>query len=414
MKLFETMRQFGKLLARVFSGKIKFRVHLPSRCEVLIIDSAAKKELSQVLLTNYRWFSLDVRFPTDGGAILVRPAIIMRTIISMCSSDSFMKSYSLAVIAEVKPRIVIEFVHVNYMVDLAKAYPDITFITILNAVFNDPIRHEIYRPMFHQILGKKEINCHGNYGIYCFGKKDIDLFTEYGVSESSTGIRFHPVGPFLGGFYFSQLEPPISVPPIDYDICLASSAGTSHLTNDSPFLRIQMECNDLLCHYLARFVKESNLRLVIAPRTKEIGANLEIEYDYFRKWFGNDVRIVPRESLFSTYRLIRRSRVAISQSSTSLWEALLWKQKVMFCPFHLSDIFRHSIPPKFASNQEMWKWWLDEPDYEKFKALLLDLLSLSDEQYWLQARGTAEYVVSYGSEHSYQRIGDEIRSAVGH
>jgi hypothetical protein len=407
------LNRFGKLLSTVLSGKTRFNIHLPAQCEVLILDSASEYELALILLENFQWFSLDIRLAHRDGVIYCHPTIVVRALAYLLQGYSPLTCYMLAVITVTKPKAVIDFCSQSIIVDLARANPDITFMSIINGMFNYPFDHSLYAPMIHQSLGTKNVKSSGNYYIYCFGQRDVDIFSYFGVSESDMGIKVLAAGSLLSSYYTEHIELENYSDQINYDICLASQSGPGHVISDDPFTHILMECNDLLCEYLARFVKTHRLNLIIAPRTLEDDTKVEIEYNYFRKWFGNNVQIAHRKDIFSTYRVMRRSQLTISLCSTSGWEALAWKRKAMFCPFYLSKIFGEYAPGKFENNQEMWKWWLEEPDYEKFEAMLLDLINLSDNEYWLQAQSKAAYNVAHWGVPAYQAIRDDLRLAIG-
>jgi surface carbohydrate biosynthesis protein len=200
----------------------------------------------------------------------------------------------------------------------------------------------------------------------------------------------------------------------EFDICLVSQSGVGHIKNenDNAFNKVLLRCNDLLCEFLARFVNAQGLSLVIAPRTREQWADEQIEHNYFKKYFGKDVNIAQRTDLMSTYKIMRRSRVVISLLSTCGWEALLWKQKTMHCPFYLSVVFGEYAPGKCTSNQDMWHWWLEEPIYEKFESMLLELLTMTEDQYWKIAERQANYGMNFGDRLTTHIIGDAIAAAV--
>ena len=409
----QKVKSYCNVLSTVLIGKTRLSISQPAPCEVLIIDSAAELELVPALLSNYRWLALDYRFSNYGGVLYIHPKIVIRTLAYLLHGYPPLASYMLAVISVTKPKVVIDFCNLDYMVVLASVFTDITFLSIINGMFNYPFNHELYKPMLHQILGEKKLRGNGNYGVYCFGQRDVDIFGYFGVSESNMGIRVQPVGPLLGSYYIDKIEPADCSPQIEFDICLISQSGVGHVTIDNPFNQALMKCNDLLCEFLVKFINTHGLRLVIAPRTREKGRDVEIEYNYFRKWFGGDVIIPHREDLMSTYRVMRRSRINISLCSTCGWEALLWKQKAMFCPFYLSEIFGEYAPGKLNSNQEMWEWWLEEANYEKFEIMLLELFNLTEDQYWDRAQHKAEYAMNYGASLATHILGEDIKSVIG-
>lgn len=404
------LKRLGELLLAVFSGKIRLDFRLPAQCEVFILDDASEPELVLILLSNYRWFSLNIRQIEHGGAIFVHPTIIFRALAYLLRGYPLLTCYMLAVILVTKPRAVIDFCSQSNIVDLAQVNSDIAFISIINGMVSYPLDHSLYAPTIHQALGAKNIKNVNNYSIYCFGQRDVDIFSYFGVSEPKTGIKVYSAGSLLGSYYTEQIEPVNHAAKVDYDICLSSTTTPGLLLkqNDKLYYGIMMKCNDLLCDHLARFVKAHGLNLAIALRTQG-----ETEFNYFRKWFGNDVQIAHREDIFSTYRVMRRSHLSISLGSTSGWEALAWKKKVMFTPFFDAKFFGYYAPGKLENNQEMWKWWLEDTGYEKFEAMLLDLLNMPDEEYWLQAHGMAEYGVAHWGVPAYRAIGDALKLAVG-
>jgi hypothetical protein len=412
-RIFQIFERIGVVVRSIGGGTTKIRFKCPEQCDVFIIDSAAKFELGPPLLKGYRWFALDYRFKQYGGELFVHPVIAFRTLFNFGETRSLLKSYMLAMITVTKPKIVIDFCSLDYMMDLARLRSDITFISIVNGLFNYPLNHELYSPMLHQILGKKPVLTASNYSVFCFGQRDADIFEYFGASQATNNILVKPVGPLLGSYYLETIEPGFVAH--EYDICLVSQAAVGHITNanGTEFNKLLMKCNDLLSEFLVRFIEERGLRLVVAPRTREQWADERIEHEYFRSWFGPDVHIAQREDLMSTYRVMRRSRVVISLCSTCGWEALLWKQKTMHCPFHLSEVFGEYAPGKCTSNQDMWHWWLENPKYEEFEQMLLGLLNMTEDQYWTLAERQAYYGMNYGDRLATHIIGDAIAAAVG-
>jgi hypothetical protein len=411
-RLLQTFARIGEVARSIHAGKTKIRFRRPEQCEVFIIDSAAKFELVPPLLTNYRWFALDYRFKQYGGELFVHPVIVLKTLFALGKARSLLHGYMLAMISVTKPKAVIDFCSLDYMMDLARLRSDITFISIVNGLFNYPFNHDVFSPMLHQILGKKTALAASNYSIFCFGQRDVDIFEYFGASQATNNITVKPVGPLLGSHYLENIEPG-NVSP-EFDICLISQSGVGHIKNEggNEFIKVLMNCNDLLCEFLKRFTDKHGLSLVVAPRTREQWADEQIEHAYFRKWFGADVNIAQRSDLMSTYRIMRRSRVAISLCSTCGWEALLWKQKTMHCPFHISKVFGEYAPGKCTSNQDMWRWWLEEPNYEKFEDMLLELINMTEDQYWTVAERQARYGMNYGDNPATRIIGDAIAAAV--
>lgn len=224
---------------------------------------------------------------------------------------------------------------------------------------------------------------------FCFGRRDIDLFTRHGHKIDT----YFPVGSLVGGYYKSQ----VSVPAASrrFDLCLVSQwhehffdkiTGDTYAACEARRVRFGIE---ELNSFLLRLLAETNLVVVICTRTQHTMSHTS-EVSFYKNTFGEKVEIAEiGADDFSSYRAIEQSRLAIALNSTMLAEVFSWGQKVLWCNVPNDDHFE--MPEAGIS-------YFHGDDYGAFKERVLTLLRMPQKDYEMLTREAARYINNYDTE----------------
>lgn len=380
--------------------------------------------LDEILLEGIPFEVIDHRYWEPSSVFYVSPRVLAGVIFHlgrltakrredpMSFSRRLWVSYCLACLDVIKPKVVLDYVHLPNMIHLAREFPSAQYFVIQNGFCADALDFLMdggaFRKIFHYVVAEMHPKTGGNVHFFYNGPKDIEIFEQAGLATAVTGIAHHASGPLKADYFRHEKLPKTPITTNDFDICLCSQAGSSHIEANSEFSSLLMASNDLLTAYLRRYIESRNLRCAVAPRTSEIGADtISPELDYLRARMGTGplVSIVPREDYLSTYRLIARSEVIVAVNSSAGFDAISLGKKVLFAPFYLYDVYRISSS-SFVSDEDMWKWMVVKPDYAEFEMKLDALRATPRETYLAEMKTRAAALSNFGNPmpaHKYIR-----------
>jgi len=225
---------------------------------------------------------------------------------------------------------------------------------------------------------------------YFLGQHDVDLYHEYGHQID----RMIAVGSVRADCYRARATPVAR----DFDICLISqwSFGKGPSWRLWSEIRLSM---DIVASLLKRYVAERRLRLCVVLRSNDAA-----EIRYVKELFGPACEAFPRVDLFDSYRLIDRSDVVVSFSSSIAYEAYSWGKKVLTCnPLKLTA-YRIPIAPECSADTE---------DYAEFRTKLDELRGLDQVRYQSRTEASQRYLVEYNPDRpSFEVIRAELHAAL--
>lgn len=229
---------------------------------------------------------------------------------------------------------------------------------------------------------------------FCFGQRDIDLFRRLGHRVDN----YFPVGSLIVGCYKSQSD--LNVTP-NFDICLISQYDKGFFQETDISLARQNSRTGAgikgLNSFLPRLIEETQLNIVICPRYEH---DVD-ERAYIKEIYGDKVFIAkPNYHDFSAYRMIDQSRLVIALNSTMLSEAFSWGKKVLWCNVMEDEHFE--MPEAGIS-------YFHGGDYAAFKARVLMLLKMSQDEYEMATREKAHYICNFNPANPPHEL---IRTAV--
>jgi len=227
--------------------------------------------------------------------------------------------------------------------------------------------------------------------LFCFGQRDIDLFTQYKHRIDN----YYPVGSIIGGYYKSSF---LSDQKTTFDLCLVGQweipNGLDDKKNNFLIKEVKRVCASLekLHLFILRFIQETGFDLVICLRND----NDIDEVLFYRNFFGDKVCIPESDRKnFSTYRNIDRSRLAIALNSTPLLDAFSWGKKVLWC--NITDDEHYAMPAAGIS-------YFSGNNYTAFKERILMLLNMPQKEYELCTRQNALYINNFNPDNPPHEI----------
>lgn len=231
---------------------------------------------------------------------------------------------------------------------------------------------------------------------FCFGRRDIDLFTGYGHRIDN----YLPAGSLIGGYYKKVVSLPVA--EHQFDLCLISQwhehffdeiVGDGYSECVAKRIRSGIE---RLNEFLFRLLSETGLSLVICPRNDDA-----TERQYYENVFGDKAQLIKSDRKnFSTYRAIEQCKLTVALNSTTLSEVFAWGQKVLWC--NVPNDEHYEMPEAGIS-------YFSGDDYSAFKGRVLMLLDMSQQEYEKLTREGARYINNYDLANPPHEI---IRSAV--
>lgn len=171
----------------------------------------------------------------------------------------------------------------------------------------------------------------------------------------------------------------------NFDICLVSQF-VSDLDDDWSHIKDFQDKLGHLSEYVYRLGNECGLKIIFIGKSSKEEREAEIIFykNYIKKY---DFKILPLDqSNYSGYVNLAKSKLVIGFNSTILREALLFEKKVLACNFtgHKDIIF----PSDGICNLN------ENTSYEDFKARVLLILKISNEEYNKQLVKGRNYIMN--------------------
>jgi len=164
----------------------------------------------------------------------------------------------------------------------------------------------------------------------------------------------------------------------EYDICLIADSIIDYYA----YMPIVTNLKKLM-------IDRPDLKIAIAMK-KNIDAEFYFETkELFVKYLDDSVAIIPRENVYSTYKLSDQSELTISSFSTTLRESFSRKNKILCCNYTGFKEFSINLPDELLTEKE---------DYEEFKEKVLSALVLSNNDYFNKHGHLIPYYNNHNTE----------------
>ena len=340
-------------------------------------------------------------------SIHVTPSLIVRTLLRLREinwlkinkksilRDLFRQVYAqyvLACIDQTKAKVVLTFIdNSGFFQNLSRIDPKRIYFAIQNGT------HTLASVGYSLPSPPHPYSTISMTNFFCFGQRDIDLFSRYGHRVDN----YFPVGSLIGSYYKSVVS--VLVTKKQFDLCLISQWHDhffGEIIGDDSLACVSRRIGagiKGLNSFMLRLLEETGLSLVICPRNDHAAA----EVSFYKETFGEKATIAePDRKDFSTYRFVEQSRLVIALNSTTLAEVFSWGQKVLWC--NVTDDEHYEMPEAGIS-------YFHGDDYNAFKERVLMLLKMSKEDYEMRTHEGARYINNYNPANPPHEI---IRSAV--
>jgi len=297
---------------------------------------------------------------------------------------------------------------------LAQKMPNISFFVISNGFWNDVLDKSVVRSFYTYSLKETFQRCPqkiSNFHIFCFGKKDSDIFRQCGLDEHTTGIHFHDIGSLFGDYIRSLKGCDIN--KNDHDIAFVSQCEHSSIIGNEEFQKLLVKNTSKAITNLSRYIVEKKQRCLILLRGRPDFEHTEIAF--YQSLFDESAQIEfhHNDNIFAVYEGLTKAPVIMSLFSTTGFEAMSWRKKAIFCLYDFTKIYKISSN-KFKSDAEMLQWSLENPEYTEFKKCLDGLIEINLSDYLSEVAEATDYIIAGNSgKPAHLYIKDMILSKLG-
>lgn len=337
--------------------RAKKRWSWPKESDVLIFDACGAELLQEHLLD----WSVEV-LPVRGESISI-PVLLASLFAKGKKSDAYFDVY----IRKVKPRLVLTFIdNTLAFYRLSGRHPGVKTMFIQNGLRGYHI--DIFEQM-DALLNSDEKFC-VDY-MLCFGQGIGGHYQRY-VSGSVVAM-----GALRNN---RQMRADVSVQGSLAYVSQWLPSGVQiegRIYTQDEFVGAVDRCIlEVVCEY----VREHGKQLHIIPRTQSGSADREAEARHFTSIVGANFRFLEYEIPGSSYRAIDASDVIVGVDSTLLYEAVARGVKTAIFSIRGSLLgikgFDFGWPAHYPADGA---FWTNAPSFEKFRAVLDYLFSVSDD-----------------------------------
>ena len=369
--------------------KAKFVFRNPQEHKLVIFDDESYMDMKNFIF-NYNFFLLQTRAENINKVYLSFQII---KYFFKHYNGNIMTAYLSSLLEIVRPKVVLTFIDNSLkFFDIAKIFDKkINFVAIQNGARYDLKRHK-------HLYKAKKINSDLTKNYYipnflCFGQFEIDDYKENEIKVKN----FSKVGSLRLANFFHHIEKnKISLKKSLYDICLISNympAGS----NDEWVVPSLEEGLAKTTKYTINFCMKHNMKMIFtwrrvnSPKSPKAFDNElvfykkhlnDIEFNYL---ISNSIE----KDKFSSYKAMFQSNIAVATYSTMLREKLGIGGKILSCNCTYSDIFDFPIEGICS---------IKNCNFKEFEKRLLDIHSISKENYFSRLSKDKNYVVEYNEK----------------
>lgn len=369
---------------------ISFSIKRPGRSDLVIYDRVGSRFIVRAIANRAKWVVFDTRnyripiHPLFFFSVLKTLFILPKNARRHAVKLSVRLIYEYAWIHFVQPRVVVSFMDNNNRYNsLSQLYTKALFIGVQNGFRNE--------------AGKARRLSLST--LVCFGQQTIDLYKKYDSPVS----RFVIGGSLKSGLFEETRQ---FIEKREFDICWISQYKPARFNRTMLGLKQNSEKQiAFLNQYCARMKKT----LVVAGSCRD--RRFAHEYKFLLAQLElKPIIVSPNDDLnFSSYKLIRRSKLAIATSSTIGFEALSAGDRVLF--LNLTDDSYYDVPEPHRSS--VWSLSGADLDYDQVSERVNLIMEMTKNE-WQDAldSGADYYVHNPGRRTSQEILWAEISSGL--
>ena len=366
--------------------KAKFVFRNPQEHKLVIFDDESYMDMKNFIF-NYNFFLLQTRAENINKVYLSFQII---KYFFKHYNGNIMTAYLSSLLEIVRPKVVLTNIDNSLkFFDIAKIFDKkINFVAIQNGA-----RYDLKR--YKRLYKVKKINSDLTKNYYipnflCFGQFEIDDYKENEIKVKN----FSKVGSLQMANFFNYIEKnKISLKKSLYDICLISNylpAGS----NDEWVVPSLEEGFAKTMKYTIKFCMKHNMKMIFTWRRNVPSEAHKNELVFYKKHL-NDIEFnyLVSNSIekykFSSYKAMFQSNIAVATYSTMLRENLGIGGKILSCNCTYSDIFDFPIEGICS---------IKNCNFQEFEKRLLDIHSISKENYFSRLSKDKHYVMEYNEK----------------
>jgi len=378
-------RRFLIILKFIYQKKIVLKN--PKKHDLVIFDDVSLYDLEN-LISKYNFFVLQNRIERINKVYFTFKLI--RYFLKYFFKGNIMTAYLAALLEIIRPKIVLTNIHNSLkFFDLARILEKkIIFIAIQNGA-----QYEIKK--YKHLYKAKKNNSDLSKNIYipnffCFGQFEIDQHKKDKIEVKN----FFKIGSLNAENFFQHAKKnKILLKKKLYDICLLSDPMTLGINNQFGIPTIEKGFADTI-KYTIDFCKKHNIKMIFTWKRdkKKEPIHSKDELDFYKKYFTNDdIDFLLKNSLektdrFTSYKAVFQSKVVVATYSTLLREYLGTGGKILSCNMTASEIFDFPIEGICS---------IKDCTFQEFEKRLLNILSISDEEYLRKLGTNKNYLMEY-------------------
>ena len=285
--------------------------------------------------------------------------------------------YIICLILSVKPKIVISLNDVSNIYHTVVAnFPDIRCIAIQNGNrtkfgLSSKFNHDIY---------------------FSFSEYEKNLFDDLKIKYK----KIIPIGSFYGEL--KKLNTKNSYKSI-YDLCFISQYSERHFQNKNKIFQLKTKNIIILCKFLSKLVKKTNLKLCILLRENSIN-----EINFYKEFFkknSKNISFIKCYKNTNTFKYMFQSKVCTSFYSSTIKELLPLRKKAFFMDFTNSDKFN-----KKSKSLIIFR----EQNFKKFNSFFLKILNMNNNMFYKSVFNEIQfYMKDYNFVKPSSIINEEIK-----
>ena len=403
--------------------RAKFIFKTPKEYDLIIFDKESVYDLNNCL-SKFNFFVLQTRLENIDEIYFSYK--ILKKIFKNYFKGNLFTVYLISLIELIRPRVVITNIDNSFKFsDVAKILEKKTnFIAIQNASRYDLLAYNYFyntKKMKHNILEKFYIP-----NLFCFGDYERELYNKLNIKAKN----IYPIGNLRWANFLHHIKSENhSHERYNSDICLISEYVDSSYLHASDIFdkhtkkkvnnpKLAENINLIkgfvgVVKYTIKFCIRNNMKLIIPlKRDKKLTAKLhEAEYEYYKKNLKKEEFDYVQKSFlekdrddFSSFRAVLNSKVAIGVSTTLLMDKLGIGGKILHCNFTKQNIFNFPINGICTLNNF---------SYEEFEKRLLEIYSISKENFLSKMDKKPGYVMKFNENNSTINLIREKLSQLG-
>jgi hypothetical protein len=386
------LTNFIRIIALLFSKKVKISFEVPQVNKLLLIDNVAENYLRPAILKNFIYTSLSTRPGLINGIFYLNIKIIFFFILGLSKKLNLKNSYIFACIKCIKPKVALENTFDHNIAFLANLFPKVHFIVLTQGMWFNIYKKslKLIKSSFPLELSALDVKNLSNLNILLWGQKDIDAFKKIGVNNNNNGIKLLKTGSWQGSYY-KKIYSSNSI--IKTDFLFISQLSNHFLNSKDQFHKVILENTVIALNLIKKYISENDLSITYLCRSKKGFDNEEVNLVKNLFFKSKKLIVIRHDSINRLWKEIFRSKVILSIDSTGAHDAMVLKKKVILMPLKNKYIYKHfAFNSKYKSDKDFWRWTVKNNNFCQFKKIADEILKIKTNKYKKRIKDKINYI----------------------